>query len=396
MHRSNEERCPVGRLISSQEHVPPTVRVERVADRFLAEQDLEALALVDQDRPCGLATRSKVMSILFNRFGFELFGRDPILEIADRDPLIVRTEEYLEAVLEKAMRRDFKDIYDEIVVVDGEGRFEGLLSVKRLVLEQGNALAQSMAQREMALTKAREMKKVTDMKSRFIAHVTHELRSPVNAIIGLSELMQLAVEGGKTQHLSEKLSLLSSSAVNLRALITNILDLSKIEAGRMDIILEEFDLVDLLQEVAATTRILLGEKPVVLQVSAGDEPQLIHSDRIKVRQILVNLCSNAAKFTDAGQISLTLIREENGFELAVSDTGSGIREEDLERLFASFTQLEDAKTRRHEGSGLGLAITRELVSLLGGRITVESTYGEGSAFHLRLPFKSTSNPKEIA
>ena len=132
MHRSNEERCPVGRLISSQEHVPPTVRVERVADRFLAEQDLEALALVDQDRPCGLATRSKVMSILFNRFGFELFGRDPILEIADRDPLIVRTEEYLEAVLEKAMRRDFKDIYDEIVVVDGEGRFEGLLSVKRL------------------------------------------------------------------------------------------------------------------------------------------------------------------------------------------------------------------------------------------------------------------------
>ena len=396
MDQSVEERCPVRFLISSREQVPPTIRVERVADRFFAEQDLEALALVEEGRPCGLATRSKVMSILFNRFGFELFGRDPILEIADREPLTVGEEESLEIVLDKAMRREFRDIYDEIVVVDEAGRFKGLLSVKRLVVEQGNALTQSMVQKEVALAKAREMKKVTDMKSRFIAHVTHELRSPVNAIIGLSELMQLAVEGGKTQQLPEKLSLLSSSAVNLRALITNILDLSKIEAGRMDIIVEEFDLIALLREVAETARILLGEKPVVLEVDAGPEPQLIHSDRVKVRQILTNLSSNAAKFTEAGRIAVSLKRRENGFELAVSDTGSGIRKGDLGRLFTSFTQLEDAKTRRHEGTGLGLAITRELVSLLEGRITVASTYGEGTTFTVHLPLKPTANKKEAA
>jgi len=396
MDQSVEERCPVRFLISSREQVPPTIRVERVADRFFAEQDLEALALVEEGRPCGLATRGKVMSILFNRFGFELFGRDPILEIADREPLMVGEDESLEIVLDKAMRREFRDIYDEIVVVDEAGRFKGLLSVKRLVVEQGNALTQSMVQKEVALAKAREMKKVTDMKSRFIAHVTHELRSPVNAIIGLSELMQLAVEGGKTQQLPEKLSLLSSSAVNLRALITNILDLSKIEAGRMDIIVEEFDLIALLREVAETARILLGEKPVVLEVDAGPEPQLIHSDRVKVRQILTNLSSNAAKFTEAGRIAVSLKRRENGFELAVSDTGSGIRKGDLGRLFTSFTQLEDAKTRRHEGTGLGLAITRELVSLLEGRITVASTYGEGTTFTVHLPLKPTANKKEAA
>jgi signal transduction histidine kinase len=396
MDQSVEERCPVKFLISSREQVSPTMRVESVADRFFAEQDIEALALAEEGRPCGLATRGKVMSILFNRFGFELFGRDPILEIADREPLMVGEDESLEIVLDKAMRREFKDIYDEILVVDEAGRFKGLLSVKRLVVEQGNALTQSMVQKEVALTKAREMKKVTDMKSRFIAHVTHELRSPVNAIIGLSELMQMAVEGGQSQHLPEKLSLLSSSAVNLRTLITNILDLSKIEAGRMDIIVEEFDLIALLQEVAETTRILLGEKPVVLEVAAGPEPQRIHSDRVKVRQILTNLSSNAAKFTDKGRIAVSLKRQENGFELAVSDTGSGIRKGDLGRLFTSFTQLEDSKTRRHEGTGLGLAITKELVSLLEGRITVASTYGEGTTFTVHLPLKPTANKKEAA
>jgi signal transduction histidine kinase len=147
-----------------------------------------------------------IFSILFRHFGFELYGRFPITEIADRQPLTVGETERLDLVLDRAMRRDFEDIYDEIVVLDSEGRFKGLLSVKRLVVEQGNVLAQSLAQREMALAKAREMKKVTDLKSRFIAHVTHELRSPVNAIIGLSELMKLALERGQVEQSREKRS----------------------------------------------------------------------------------------------------------------------------------------------------------------------------------------------
>jgi signal transduction histidine kinase len=376
---------PVGTLITSRETIHPTMRIAEVADRFFAVRELEALALVEDGRPCGLATRSKIFSILFRHFGFELYGRFPITEIADRQPLTVGEEERLDLVLDRAMRRDFEDIYDEIVVVDGEGRFKGLLSVKRLVVEQGNVLAQSLAQREMALAKAREMKKVTDLKSQFIAHVTHELRSPVNAIIGLSELMKLGLERGQVEQSREKLALLASSAVNLRAIITNILDHSKMEAGKMEVVAETFDLAALLREVAETTRVLLGDKPVAIEVESAEEPFPFESDSIKVRQVLVNLTSNAAKFTEQGEIRLALERQEAGIRLAVSDTGVGIREADLEKLFTAFSQLEDAKTRRHEGTGLGLTITRQMVGLLGGRIQVDSTYGRGTTFAVLLP-----------
>lgn len=375
----------VGTLITSRETIPPATRIAEVADRFFAGRELEALALVEEGRPCGLATRSKIFAILFRRFGFELYGRYPITEIADRQPLTVGEEERLDGVLDQAMRRDFEDIYDEIMVVDGEGRFKGLLSVKRLVVEQGNVLAQSLAQREMALAKAREMKKVTDLKSQFIAHVTHELRSPVNAIIGLSELMKLGLERGQVEQSREKLALLASSAVNLRAIITNILDHSKMEAGRMEVVAETFDLAALLREVAETTRVLLGDKPVAVEVVSAGEPFPFESDPIKVRQVLVNLTSNAAKFTEQGEIRLALEKQEEGIRLAVSDTGVGIRESDLEKLFTAFSQLEDAKTRRHEGTGLGLTITRQMVGLLGGRIQVDSTYGRGTTFAVVLP-----------
>ena len=277
--------------------------------------------------------------------------------------------------------------------VDAEGRFRGLLSVKRLVVEQGNVLAQSLAQREMALAKAREMKKVTDLKSQFIAHVTHELRSPVNAILGLSELMKLALERGEEGQAREKLALLAASAVGLRAIITNILDLSKIEAGKMEVVAESFDLATLLREVAVTTRVLLGDKPVAVEVEAPEEPFPFASDPIKVRQVLVNLTSNAAKFTERGEIRLTLEKQTDGIRLAVSDTGVGIREADLEKLFTAFSQLEDARTRRHEGTGLGLTITRQMVGLLGGRIRVDSTYGRGTTFTVLLPAAIPQNER---
>jgi signal transduction histidine kinase len=383
---SPHDAPPVATLVTSIDIISPETRVSEVADRFFASPELEALALVEQGRPSGLATRSKIFAILFRRFGLEIYGRHPISKIADSEPMTVGEEERLDLVLDRAMRRNFEDIYDEILVVDGEGLFKGLLSVKRLVVEQGNVLAESRVQREMALNKAREMKKVTDLKSQFIAHVTHELRSPVNAIIGLSELMKMALNRGEIKPLRDKLPLLASSAVNLRAIITNILDLSKIEAGKMDVFSETFDLSALMQEVCDTTRILLGDKPVSVEVECDEGPFLFESDAIKIRQILVNLTSNAAKFTEEGTIRLTLERQASGIRLVVVDTGGGIREADLEKLFTAFAQLEDARTRRHEGTGLGLTITRQMVGLLGGSIHVHSVFGRGTTFEVLLPF----------
>lgn len=378
---------PVGELITSRDCVPPETRVAAVAELFFSRPSLEAIAVVSGGRPLALAGRNKLLSLLFRGFGFELFGRDPIMEIADGSPLKVSATDPLDRVLDRAMARPYQDIYDEIVVTDGGGMFQGLLSVKRMVVAQGRILSSTLAQRETALLREREMKKVSALKSRFLAHVTHELRSPVNAIVGLAEVARLGAQKECPDILGEPFELLAATAVNLRTLITNILDLSRIEAGRMEALADDFDLVPLLKEVAETTRILTRGKEIT--VSAEDLPSTLplRSDPVKVRQIVTNLADNAAKFTDRGAIVFSLRREGDNARLSVSDTGPGIRDTDMEKLFSRFTQLEDGKTRRHEGSGLGLTITRELAHLLGGEIEVESVCGRGSTFTVALPLQ---------
>jgi signal transduction histidine kinase len=204
--------------------------------------------------------------------------------------------------------------------------------------------------------------------------------------------MRISCEKGYVDQLKDRLSLLMSSANNLRAIITNILDLSKIEAGKMEVIYDRFDIAAMLHEVAETTQVLIGNKPVDVEVTAQDSPVFIVSDPVKVRQILINLTSNAAKFTDKGKIILTLGTGNNGIKIAVSDTGIGIKEDDLNKLFTAFSQLEDVKTKRYEGTGLGLTITKNLLDLLGGSISVSSKFGEGTTFAVYLP-KQTKETK---
>jgi signal transduction histidine kinase len=379
------EQFKVGELISSKESVPPGMRVDEVADQIFTARRLEAVALVENGVIYGLATRNKVFGILFRRFGFELYGRDPILAIADRNPLIVSADEILEIAVEKAMHRNPADIYDEIVVVDAQGLYLGLLSIRGLVMAQGDALSHSLLQRERAFVKAQEMQKVSDIKSQFIDHVTHELRSPANVVLGVAELMRESLIKGNHEELNKLLALLAAGATSLRSVITNILDMSKIEAGKMQVIVESCELLPLLEEVAEMTRVLLAGAPVSVQVLVEDPTLTIASDFVKLRQILINLTSNAAKFTRAGTILLRLSRQGAGVRLSVEDTGVGIREEDLEKLFQAFSQLEDTKTRHSDGTGLGLTITRQLVDLLGGTIKVTSIYGQGSIFSVDLP-----------
>lgn len=384
----------VAELITNGAQVSPDTQVAVLAERFYAEPNLDALPLVEDGAPVGLASRSKILTTLAIRFGYALYSRKPISVIADMQPLIVRDDEALEAVLAKAMARNFRDIYDEILVVDSAGRYRGRLSVKRLVIEQSSRLAQSIAQRELALARTREMEEMTDIKSRFMAHVTHELRSPVHAIVGLAELMEMRFDKRELDEFPKFLGLLSSSSLNLRSIINNILDLAKIESGRMEVFAEEFILGELLDEVLETSRMLAGDKPLTLEVECRAPQVVLRADRVKLRQVLLNLASNAVKYTDRG---IVVIAAEAGdsLEIAVRDTGIGIRKEDMEQLFGAFNQLEHAKSRRHSGTGLGLTITRELVQLLGGRISVDSTLGVGSRFDVSLPLSPTPLSEEI-
>ncbi|MEC4684967.1 MAG: ATP-binding protein [Nitrospirota bacterium] len=394
MESVQEHSLSVGRLVTSREYIPPCTAVTCVAERFFNSSSMDAVALVECREPVGLATRSKLLFRLFRRFGFELYGKKPIISIADSEPLIIHEDERLDVAMDTALDRPTDNVYDDIIVVNNSGNYMGLLSVKQMVIQQSNALVNSVIQKEMAREKAKDLEKINRIKSQFIANVTHELRSPLNAIIGLTELMKMSYEKGNIEQMKNRLAMLMSSSTYLRAIVTNVLDLSKLEAGKMEAVNERFDMVPILREVAATTRVLLGNKPVSVEVIAHDGPVFMVSDPVKVRQILTNIINNAAKFTESGRIVLALGSEKERLKISVSDTGIGIREDNLKKIFEAFSQIEYAGTKRYEGTGLGLTITRNLLTILGGSISVSSKPGEGTTVDIYLPFKNNGK-KEL-
>jgi hypothetical protein len=349
------------------------------------------VALVDGGRPVGLLTRSRLLLKLARGFGQELYARKPVARIADPSPLVIAAEAPVAEAISRALDREVESVYEEIIVVDGAGRYLGLLPVRELVLRQSVAFARSAAEREAAVARTRDLEKLERLRAQFLAHTTHELRSPVNAIVALGELLRLAAGRGDLAGLKERLPLLLRTAAGLRATVNNILDLSKLEAGHAEVVLAPLALAPFLEDLAATTRLLVGPRPVRVEVAV--EPGLeLSTDRHKLRQIVLNLASNAAKFTDRGEIRLSAARGPGGVCIAVRDTGPGIAEEDLARLFVPFGQLEDALTRAHEGTGLGLVISRSLAMLLGGRVEVRSRLGEGSTFTVCLSEPQPGSP----
>jgi PAS domain S-box-containing protein len=237
-------------------------------------------------------------------------------------------------------------------------------------------------------------------KSQFLANMSHELRTPLNAIIGYSEMLEEEAREAKQTGFIPDLQRIYTSGKQLLGLINDILDLSKVEAGKMPIYLEEFDLEMLVKETAQTISPLIAKNQNKLILAVPAEVGLMHSDMIKVRQILFNLLSNAAKFTSQGEITLAVQREaattatngEAWVTLRVSDTGIGLNPEQLSKLFAPFTQADSSTTRKYGGTGLGLAIIKNYCQLLGGEIGVTSEFGAGSTFTVRLPVQ-TPEPK---
>jgi len=231
-------------------------------------------------------------------------------------------------------------------------------------------------------------------KTIFMANMSHELRTPLNAIIGYSELLAEEAEDLKLTDFISDLGKIQSAGKHLLALINDILDLSKIEAGKMDLFPETFDIPAMLSEVASTVAPLIDNNGNTLTIDCPPDLGAMHADLTKLRQSLFNLLSNACKFTDAGTISVQVERlPEAWIEFRVSDTGIGMTEAQQEKLFQVFTQAEASTTRNYGGTGLGLAITRSFCRMMGGDVTVESTSGEGSTFTIRLPERK---PRESA
>jgi signal transduction histidine kinase len=225
-------------------------------------------------------------------------------------------------------------------------------------------------------------------KSEFLANMSHELRTPLNAIIGFSEALNERMFGELNDKQAEYVQDIHSSGRHLLSLINDILDLSKVEAGRMELELSEFDVTALLESATALIKERAQRHGIRLVLDADPGPGSFRGDERRLKQVLVNLLSNAVKFTpEGGKITLTGRLSESALELAVSDTGVGIAPEDHGAIFEEFRQVGTDYTRKAEGTGLGLALTRRFVELHGGTIRVESTPGAGSTFTVNIPVR---------
>ncbi len=258
-----------------------------------------------------------------------------------------------------------------------------------LVLAMEDVTARRRAEEEVA--KAKEAAETANKtKSLFLANMSHELRTPLNAILGYSEMLQEeALEQNLAEEFNADLQKINGAGKHLLTLINDILDLSKIEAGKMQLFLESFDLANLIEEVSAIIRPAVQKNSNQLMVECAADLGMMHADQVKVRQVLFNLLSNAVKFTQAGEIRLEVDRRlMDGGEwivFRVNDTGIGLSADQILKLFQDFSQADTSTTRKFGGTGLGLALSRRFCQMMGGDVTVRSAPGQGSVFTIKLP-----------
>ena len=260
-------------------------------------------------------------------------------------------------------------------------------------------LDQVLQEKIIELESARAVSEKTNLaKSDFLANMSHELRTPLNSVIGFSEVLQDQMFGQINEKQQEYVNSILTSGRHLLSLINDILDLSKVESGKMELELSVF----LLRESLGASMLLLREKAlkggIELHLELAPEADVrIMADQRKLKQILFNLLSNAVKFTPAGgSVGVSVVREGDFVEITVADTGMGIREEDIPKIFHPFTQLESVYTKGFEGTGLGLALTRQLVELHNGRIWVKSEFGTGSRFSFAIPLTQAATKEPPA
>ena len=233
-----------------------------------------------------------------------------------------------------------------------------------------------------------ELVRANEAKSRFLANMSHEIRTPINGILGMDSML---LKECKDENLREYAKNIQSAGQSLLSIINDILDISKIESGKLEIIPIKYQLFSILNDCYNLTKVKLENKPVELVMQINENlPSWLYGDEVRIRQIINNFLSNAVKYTKEGKVTFCLDYEETSNEqiqlvISVADTGIGIKEEDLGKLFESFTRIEEKRNRNIEGTGLGLNLTKNLVDLMGGEVSVTSTYGKGSCFTARIP-----------
>ncbi len=287
-------------------------------------------------------------------------------------------------------------LHDLTEQVENERLYEELKTFSSQLEDRIQAATAHLAEQNTRLQwQSRELEKANRLKSEFLASMSHELRTPINALIGYASLMLDRIYGDLTPRQEEGLNRIQGAAQHLLALINDILDLAKIEAGRMPLHLDDVTLGDIMTEISQQIEPMVKKKALSLNIEMPSRDLVLHTDRTKVKQILLNLLSNSVKFTHQGGIWVTISRDEEDLRFDVRDTGIGIRESDRDSIWEDFRQVDQSRTREFGGTGLGLSITRKLVDALGGHVFAESVFGKGSTFTVVLPITSVVRPEDM-
>jgi len=272
--------------------------------------------------------------------------------------------------------------------VENQHLAEELRKLNEELEERVGLATRALEERTVQLEAQRtELERASRMKSEFLAIMSHELRTPINAILGYNSLLRDGLFGDLGGEQSEALRRMRRAAEHLLSVINDILDLSRVEAGKMQLSVSDVDLASLFGELSDSVSPMAAQKSLAFTVEVEPGMPAVRTDEMRLRQILLNLLSNAVKFTDAGSVTLraSLAPEGDGACLEVSDTGIGIAKEKLDAIFEAFTQVDQSSTRQHGGAGLGLTISRRFIRVMGGEVTVSSVVGVGTTFRVDLP-----------
>ena len=374
------------RDITEQKQLEQQLRHQQFYTRSLIESNIDALMTTD---PLGIITDvNQQMEALTGGTREELIGT-PFKKYFTNPG---RAEEGIRQVLREgkvtnyeltARRKDGTETvvsYNAATFYDRDGKLQGVFAAARDVTER-KRFEQTLQEKNV------ELENASLAKDRFLAGMSHELRTPLNAIIGFTGTLLMKLAGPLTQEQARQLKTIQGSSKHLLSLINDLLDLAKIESGKVEISLEPVVGQAIVEDVATTLRSLAEEKGLTFELNIPSREIGLRSDSRALRQILLNLTNNATKSTEKGQVRIELSEcQVNGrpaIEFVVSDTGIGIRSEDKERLFQAFSQVGGPSSRTG-GTGLGLHLSQKLAELLGGAISFESEYGTGSKFHLLL------------
>ncbi|MCI4351232.1 MAG: PAS domain S-box protein, partial [Thermoplasmata archaeon] len=388
------------RDITEQKRLESQLRESQNYNRRLVESNIDALMTTDV---LGLITDvNRQMEVLTGLSRDQLIGT-PFKKYFT-DP--AKAEEGVRRVLSEDRVTDFEltmrtpsaqtiDVsYNAATFRDTEGRLRGVFAAARDVTEQ-KRLREQIEQRNRELEiQNQRVQEANRLKSEFLANMSHELRTPLNSIIGFSDFLLNEDAKGLSEPQREYLGDIYNSGHHLLQLINDVLDLAKVEAGKMELSTEPLSPLRAVAEVCSVTKPLAEQKRLRVTTSVAPELDVVYLDPLRYKQILYNLVSNAVKFTDdEGQVGITVTSKDDRFFLTqVSDSGIGISPADLPRLFREFEQLDAGPGRRFEGSGLGLSLTKKLVELHGGTIEVSSEVGKGTTFTVLLPIHANGTP----